>query len=198
MCARRIWINEDNASFYIGFPADAMSVAGCQALVDAYVAQGAVEGISFCANVSRALFDSQAWEPLYADYDGEAGDDQACLAWLPPDRRSLDRATHGRTWIHHLWLLRDRGVDHLAVWLARCRHHGVQGWLSITVILSRAPGACLLAAARHLAVPALAVPARVPQRPNSPRCPKRCSARWPKAWVEAQTAAAMSVGLPGV
>lgn len=131
MDERRIWINEDNASFYIGFPAEAMSVAGCQALVDTYVAQGAVEGISFCANVSRALFDSQVWEPLYTDYDPEAGDDQACLAWLPPDWRSLDRATHGRTWIHHLWLLRSCGVDHLAVWLDRCRHHGVQGRLSM-------------------------------------------------------------------
>lgn len=128
---KTLYINEDNAHFYIGHPAEDMSLAGLNALVDRYAQSDRLAGILFNVNVQRALFDSRAWEPLYHDYDPDRGDDQPALAWLPPEQRKLRPGCHGRTWVHNLWLLKHRGLDHFAVWLERCRHHDVEGWLSV-------------------------------------------------------------------
>ena len=57
------------------------------------------------------------WETFYGDYDPAKGEDQ------PAEWRK-----HGA---RNLWLLAQRGVDHHARWLARCRHHGIEGWLSM-------------------------------------------------------------------
>ncbi|MDA3959368.1 MAG: hypothetical protein PF961_01155 [Planctomycetota bacterium] len=131
MGSKHIWINEDNASFYIGFPESAMTEAGCRALVDGYCDGGGVAGLSFCVNVQRALFASRSWESLYVDYDPDGPDDQPCLQWLAPEDRSLGKPCHGRTWVHHLWLLEQRGVDHPAIWLDQSRQRGAEGWLSM-------------------------------------------------------------------
>lgn len=128
---RRVWINEDNAHFYDQHPLEDMSVAGLERLVDTYCDGTRVAGVLFCANVQRALFDSRVWEPLYHGYDPDGGPDQPQFAFLAPKGRELVADQRGRYWVHALWLLKQRGIDHLAVWLARCRHHGVQGWLSM-------------------------------------------------------------------
>ena len=113
----RIWINEDNHHFYGCHPPEDMTSEGVDRLVDFYARGGQVAGILFCVNVQRALFDSKVWEAFYGDYDPEKGEDQPCL-----------RRGHG---IRNLWLLSQRGVDHHARWLARCRHHGIEGWLTM-------------------------------------------------------------------
>ena len=128
---RRIYLNEDNAHFYANHPSTDMTVEGLQRLVDTYTRGTQVAGIMFCVNVRRALFASEAWEPLYVDYDPDAGPDQPCLAWLAPGDRELRLGSQGRQWVHNLWLLRERGIDHPQVWLDRCRQHGVEGWLSM-------------------------------------------------------------------
>ena len=113
----RIWINEDNHHFYGCHPPEDMTPEGVDRLVDTYAEGNHVAGILFCVNVQRALFDSNVWETFYGDYDPEKGEDQPCL-----------KRGHG---IKNLWLLNQRGVDHHARWLARCRHHGIEAWLTM-------------------------------------------------------------------
>ncbi len=135
MTSKRIWLNEDNASFYVLHDADQMTEAGCRALVDRYVdaggENGGLAGLSFCANVQRALFPSQVWDRLWDGYDPDGADDQPALTWLAEKDRRLGAPNWGRTWVHHLHLLEQRGVDHLAVWLDQSRQRGVEGWLSM-------------------------------------------------------------------
>ena len=113
----RIWINEDNHHFYGCHPPEDMTPEGVDRLVDTYAEGGHVAGILFCVNVQRALFESETWETFYGDYDPSKGEDQPCL-----------KRGHG---IKNLWLLSQRGVDHHARWLTRCRHHGIEGWLTM-------------------------------------------------------------------
>lgn len=114
---RTIYFNEDNHHFYGAHPAADMSVEGLNRLVDTYVEGTQVAGILFCVNVQRALFDSQVWEHFWDGHDPALGEDQPTL-----------KRTHGVK--NHL-LLRERGLDQHAIWLERCRHHGVEGWLTM-------------------------------------------------------------------
>jgi hypothetical protein len=127
-----ICVNEDNAHFYATHPSEDMTAEGARALVDYYARFPAVSALYFCTNVQRALFASRAWERLYDGYDPEAGPDQPILRWLHrPEDRELTLGSQGRQWIHNLWLLEQRGVDHPAVWLDRCRELGIEGWLTV-------------------------------------------------------------------
>lgn len=134
---RRIYINQDNGSFYGCYPSEEMSVAGLNRLVDFYATNTQVAGIMFCVNVQRALYDSQVWQPLYDGYDPAGGADQQYLAWLKEmgrgvEYRELVKGNHGRYWAHNLWLLNHkRRIDPFACWLKRCRHHNIEGWLSM-------------------------------------------------------------------
>lgn len=111
-----LYINEDNQSFYNSRPESEMTLEGVDRVVDV-AAQFPVTGIAFCVNVQRALYESKVWETFYSDYDPVKGEDQPAM-W----RR------HGA---RNLWLLAQRGIDHHARWLSRCKHHGIEGWLSM-------------------------------------------------------------------
>jgi hypothetical protein len=114
---RTIYFNEDNHHFYGAHPAEDMTEAGIRRLVDTYADGTQVAGILFCVNVQRALFDSQVWETFWDGYDPALGEDQPAL-----------KRGHGVK--NHL-LLRERGLDQHAIWLERCRHHGIEGWLTM-------------------------------------------------------------------
>ena len=127
-----ICVNEDIAHFYATHPEEDMTASGCDALVDFYARFPEVVQLLFCTNVQRALYNSQVWERVYDGYDPEAGPDQPVLQWLEsPADRELTLGSQGRYWIHNLWLLEHRGVDHLERWLGRCRQRGIEGWLSV-------------------------------------------------------------------
>jgi len=128
---RTLFVNQDDAHFTMCHPHEDMSVEGCRRLVDFYATDTQVAGLLFCTNLQRALFDSKAWQTLYDGYDPDAGPDQPFLKWLGPAERELTRGDHGRFWVHNAWLLAHRKVDHLAVWLQRCRHHGIEAWLTM-------------------------------------------------------------------
>ncbi len=128
---RSVWVNEDNAHFYDQHPSASMTEQGVRHLVDRYTDGTNVAGLLLCINVKRALFDSAAWEPLYHGYDPDGPDDQPLLASLPPKVRSMEPDQRGRYWVHNLWLLKERGVDHPAVWLDQCRQRGAEAWLSM-------------------------------------------------------------------
>lgn len=108
-----------------------MSIEGLHSLVDTYANETSIKGLLFCVNVQRALFDSKSWEPLFTGYDPEGPDDQPIFQFLPPTARSFIPGQRGRWWVHNLWLLAQRGIDHPQVWLDRCRHHGIEAWLSM-------------------------------------------------------------------
>lgn len=114
---RTIYFNEDNHHFYGAHPPEDMSEEALNRLVDYYVEGTQVAGILFCTNVQRALFDSKVWEHFWDGYDPNLGEDQPTL-----------RRTHGVK--NHL-LLRERGIDQHKIWLERCKHHGIEGWLTM-------------------------------------------------------------------
>ena len=127
-----ICLNEDIAHFYANHPEADMTAEGCDALVDYYAQFADLTALMFCTNVQRALFSSRVWERVYDGYDPDAGPDQPVLQWLKdPLDRELTLGSQGRCWIHNLQLLERRGVDHLERWLARSRHRGIEGWLSV-------------------------------------------------------------------
>lgn len=101
-----IYFNEDNHHFYACHPESDMTEAGCAALVDRYAKTGAIKGLLFCTNVQRALYDSEVWE-RFRDVEAD------------------------NPLVRGLRLLSERGVDQFAVWLARCRRHGIEGWLTM-------------------------------------------------------------------
>jgi hypothetical protein len=103
---QQIYFNEDNHHFYGYHPASDMSVDGVKALVDSYAKTGSIKGLLFCTNVQRALFDSEVWERF----------------------RDIDASD---PLVQNLRLLSERGIDQFAIWLERCKHHEIEGWLSM-------------------------------------------------------------------
>jgi len=114
---KTIYFNQDNHHFYGSHPAEDMTEEGVDRLVDFYAQGTQLAGLLFCVNVQRALFPSKTWERFWDGYDPEKGENQ------PAAHR-----THG---VHNLWLLQQRGVDQFERWLARSKHHGIEGWLSM-------------------------------------------------------------------
>lgn len=132
LSVRTIFLNEDDAHFYSCHPTSDMTVEGLQNLVDYYVKDTQIGGLLFCTNLQKALYDSKVWEPLYADYDPDGGPDQPCLSKIKPEIRQILPGDHGRNWVHNLWVLnRQHGINHQQVWIDRCRHHGIEGWLTM-------------------------------------------------------------------
>lgn len=129
---KSIFINEDDAHFYACHQAEDMTIEGLERLVDYYAEGTQVAGIMFCCTMQKALFDSKTREPVYEGYDPNGGTDQPILKLLNRKIRELIPGDHGRNWIHNIWLLdRGRKINHLQVWLDRCRHHGIEGWLTM-------------------------------------------------------------------
>jgi len=87
-------------------------------LVDTYALNTQVAGIMYCVNLQRALFPSQVWEHFWDDVDPALNDDQPAVRRRPVA-------------VHNHLLLRERGIDQFARWLARSREHGIEGWLTM-------------------------------------------------------------------
>lgn len=132
---RKIYLNEDNGHFYSYRSPDEINERGVNELVDFYSKGKHLKGILFCTNVQSALFSSKVWEKLYHNYDPLKGAEQDVLKWLytwaPPEVREIDNVNQGRRWIHNLYLLEKRGIDHIALWLSRCKKYNLEGWLTM-------------------------------------------------------------------
>ncbi len=127
-----ICINEDNAHFYTLRSPEEMTEDELKRVVDFYAQSGDVKAIMFCANVQRALFDSSVWQPLWDGYEPDGDEHQPFLRWIENSKeRTLEVPNHGRLWVHNLWLLNQRGIEHLRVWIERAREHGIAGWLTM-------------------------------------------------------------------
>jgi len=108
---RTIYINQDNRHFYDLNDAAQMTKQGLQSLVDFYARNSQVKAIMFCANVQRALFDSQVWENFFQG-----------------DAKQLEKRGHGAT---NIKLLYERELNHFKIWLERCKYHKIQGFISM-------------------------------------------------------------------
>ncbi len=129
---RKIFINEDDAHFTVYHPREDMTQEGLERLIDYYAKGTQVGGILFCINLQKALYDSKVWEPVYRGYDPDGGPDQPFLKLLKPELREINSHCHARNWIHNIWLLHEkRKIDRFQIWIDRCRHHGIEGWLTM-------------------------------------------------------------------
>ncbi len=127
-----ICINEDNAHFYTLRSSEQMTEDELRKVVDFYTASGQVKQILFCANVQRALFDSSVWQPLWDGYEPEGDENQPFLQWIKdPKERTFEVPNHGRLWVHNLWTLKERGIDHIKVWIDCAREHNIEGWVTV-------------------------------------------------------------------
>lgn len=126
MTTAGIVINEDNEHFYASRTTAEMTKEQVEGLVDFYSNFPQVREMMFCVNVQRALFDSSAWQPLWDGFDFDGSNDQPCLQWCPKESRPSCRR-----WVENVKALTDRHIDHFAIWLAKCREHGISGWLSM-------------------------------------------------------------------
>lgn len=112
----KLWINESGMFFWRHGPAD-MTADGVARLVDFYAQVPTARAICFCINYQQPLFDSRAWPaPNVPPADPAVA---ATQQW------SRD------TGLRNVRLLAQRGVDAPAIWLERCRRHGIEGWLSV-------------------------------------------------------------------
>ncbi len=126
----RVCLNEDNNHFFCSHPESDMTDEGADRLVDAYARSKSLGALFFNPNVKRAHFPSRTWEAIHHGYDPDGPTDQPSLRWLPPERRDFSPGS-ARWWPHNIWRLEQRGVDLYGRWLARSRHHSIEGWLSV-------------------------------------------------------------------
>ncbi len=103
---KKIYFNEDNEHFYACHPVSDMTEEGVRRLVDTYAETGTIKGLLFCANMQRALYDSDVWE-RFSDIDDDG------------------------PYVQNLKLLSKRGIDHFAVWLKRSKELGIENWLTM-------------------------------------------------------------------
>jgi len=104
-------VNEDNSHFMLYRPAEKMTLEGLHEFIDQY-AGTQVSHLFFCPNGARVNYRTQAegWESIWDGNDGE---------------------NHPEPWVHHCWLLNERGLDPYAVWVERCREKGISPWMSM-------------------------------------------------------------------
>lgn len=120
-----IALNEDNSHYFATRAGQRLDRETVASWVDQY-AGTQVKELLLCPNCMRTSYDSAVWNPIWYGYDPEAADDQPLLASRPPE----DRA-RAREWIHTAWQLAQDGIDVYAVWIERCRRHGLSPWLSM-------------------------------------------------------------------
>jgi len=118
--------NEDCTNFfgYQDFPA---GKAG--EVADRYVDVLAAAGVSvlMCnTNARRTNYRSAVWEAFWDGYDPDGADDQPFLAAVPPERRKTYRKLVG-----NMLEVNRQGVDYPARIIQRCRHHGIEPWISL-------------------------------------------------------------------
>jgi hypothetical protein len=124
--SRTVFINEDDSHFTSCHPREDMTREGIERLVDYFVEDTQVGGVLFCVNYQKALYRSKVWEYLCDGYDPHGPDDQPFL-------KNIDLSTggHGRHMLDNMLTLDAQRIDRHQIWLDRCRHHGVEGWLTV-------------------------------------------------------------------
>lgn len=123
---RTLFINEDDSHFTSCHPREDMTREGLQRLADFYCQDTQVGGVLFCVNYQKALYKSAVWEYVCDGYDPSGPDDQPFLKLV-----DLSSGGHGRKMFDNMLELDRQGLDRHQIWIDRCRHHGVEGWLTL-------------------------------------------------------------------
>lgn len=123
---RTLFINEDDSHFTSGHPREDMTRKGIERLADFYCQDTQVGGVLFCVNYQKALYKSAVWEYVCDGYDPKGPDDQPFLKDV-----DLGTSGHGRKMFDNMLALDEQNLDRHQIWIDRCRHHGVEGWLTL-------------------------------------------------------------------
>lgn len=123
---RKLFINEDDSHFTSCHPREDMTREGIERLADFYCKDTQVGGVLFCVNYQKALYKSAVWEYVCDGYDPAGPDDQPFLKLV-----DLVTGGHGRKMFDNMLALDEQKLDRYQIWIDRCRHHGVEGWLSM-------------------------------------------------------------------
>ena len=102
-------LNSDADNFVSSRESDKMTLAGLQEQMDHY-ATGQVSQVFLSVNFMRTVYASNVWESFWDGNNPE---------------------TTKERWIRNAWLLHERGLDPIAVWIARLREKGVSPWVSM-------------------------------------------------------------------
>lgn len=102
-------VNEDNSHFFGSRPAEAMTRQGVEALIDGY-AGSAVTHLFLNPNSMRTSYRSAVRDAIWEPVNGVVP-----TGLWPLNAKRLDAA----------------GLDPYAIWIARCRHHGISPWVSM-------------------------------------------------------------------
>lgn len=123
---KALFINEDDSHFTSCHPLSDMTREGIERLADFFCENTQVAGVLFCVNYQKALYKSKVWEYLCDGYDPAGPDDQPFL-------KDVDLGTggHGRKMFDNMLALDEQKIDRHQIWIDRCRHHGVEGWLTL-------------------------------------------------------------------
>ena len=120
-----IALNEDDSHYFFTRAGQNLNEAIVDSWVDQY-ADTQVRELFLCPNAMRTSYASNVWDPIWAGYDPEAGDDQPLFASTPAASRASVRG-----WVHTAWSLHAMGIDPYARWIARCRVVGISPWISM-------------------------------------------------------------------
>jgi hypothetical protein len=122
--------NEDCTNFFYAEydPRDPHGGAAVDAYVDR-VAAGGVTAFLCNTNAERTNYASDVWEPLWTGYDPDGPDDQPYLAGIGNSDNT--DVTSWRRLVDGMLALHRQRIDYPARVIARCRHHGIEPWISL-------------------------------------------------------------------
>lgn len=126
----QLFHNEDCNNFFYGEydPRDPNGGAAVDAYVDR-VAAGGVTAFLCNTNAERTSYASGVWEPFWTGYAPDGPDDQPFLAGIANSDNT--DVTSWRRLVDGMLALHRQGIDYPARVIARCRHHGIEPWISL-------------------------------------------------------------------
>ncbi|MCP4643992.1 MAG: hypothetical protein GY851_26350 [bacterium] len=115
---RGIIHNEDSSHFYFAHTVDELSMDMVKGWIDQY-AGTQLTHFFMCANAMRTSFRSEVWDNIWRDDDPEALIAEGFYS------------ESGANWARTGYRLDQMGIDVYAVWIERCRYHGISPWISM-------------------------------------------------------------------
>jgi hypothetical protein len=110
--------NEDCSNYFMVNEPEDMCIDRLHAFIDRY-AGTQLTHMFLNANAMRTSFDSGVRDPIWGAGDPEPGIAQGRFS------------ESGAKWARHTYSLAQAGIDPYAVWIERCRMHGISPWISM-------------------------------------------------------------------
>lgn len=110
--------NEDCSNYYVVNQPEDMSIESLHAFIDRYSGTQLTH-MFLNPNAMRASFNSKVRDRIWGSGDPEPGIIQGRFSGS------------GAKWARHAYALAESGIDPYAVWIDRCRVHGISPWISM-------------------------------------------------------------------